>query len=387
VERGNESVYPELKGLAVDQSKAYTSRIHALWTLYELNYDQADVYFSALEDSNEHVRALGVRLLEGFASEGEEIERRLEEKLSDILDESSRIVNLPTALSAGSLDATSATPILLEVINRYYPLPLFRDAVLSSLTNHEMEFMKRIISQREWQTQDSNRAIVIEMLSSAISKRAEPVELNELLSMISVDPERFEWQHESILEGMALYSLNQDTINIDLQRKPMIITELDSYDSAIREKITTISGIFDWPGKKIQTTDTETGVDEVEVDPEQFAYGRQQYLSLCSSCHGNDGRGVNRFAPPLRNSEWVLESEKRLALILLHGMEGPVTVAGKEYDVPEIQPKMPSFSTFDAEKLAAIMTYIRREWGHRAEPVSPRTVGQIRVQNQGSLTP
>lgn len=387
VERNDKSVFPELKELANDQSKAYTTRIHALWTLYELNYDRSDVYFRALEDSNNHVTALAVRLLEKFAENDEAIENSLETEMAEMLEESSSVVNLQIALSAGSLDAESAIPILVEVMNRYYHLPLFRDAVLSSLTNHEMEFMERLINQEEWQTEDSNRAIAIEMLASAISRKAAPYEINDLLSMISVEPEQFGWQQKSILDGMALYAMNSDAINIELQRKPMIITQLDSYDPDIRGKLTTISGMFGWPGKEIQTTDTETGADEVDVDPEQFAYGRQQYLSICASCHGNDGGGMNRFAPPLRNSEWVLGSEERLALLLLHGMEGPVTVAGKEYDVPEILPAMPSFSTYDAEKLAAIMTYIRREWGHRAEPVSPRTVSRIRVQNQGRLTP
>ena len=63
-----------------------------------------------------------------------------------------------------------------------------------------------------------------------------------------------------------------------------------------------------------------TDVSELtEKEKQQFAMGRKFYLSTCSACHGNDGEGLNRFAPPLKGSEWVLGDEKRLALIVLHG--------------------------------------------------------------------
>ena len=52
--------------------------------------------------------------------------------------------------------------------------------------------------------------------------------------------------------------------------------------------------------------------------------------------------GGTRFAPPLIGSDWVLGNEKRLVLLVLHGMEGPVEVNGKLYDAPDILPVMPA---------------------------------------------
>ena len=89
---------------------------------------------------------------------------------------------------------------------------------------------------------------------------------------------------------------------------------------------------------------------ESSLAPEEmalFGLGRKHYLTACATCHGNDGSGLRRFAPPLRGSEWV---------------------------------------TGDKE-LAAIMTYIRNEWGHSAGSVSPRTVGGIRHTSQGRIQP
>jgi mono/diheme cytochrome c family protein len=96
---------------------------------------------------------------------------------------------------------------------------------------------------------------------------------------------------------------------------------------------------------------------------------------------------MNRFAPTLAGSEWVLGDEKRLSLILLHGIEGPIEVRGKRYDIPDILPVMPSHSTMDDASIAAILTYIRNEWGNNSGAVSPRTVGMTRVTSQGRVIP
>ena len=124
-------------------------------------------------------------------------------------------------------------------------------------------------------------------------------------------------------------------------------------------------------------------------DDEQklFASGRQHYLSTCSGCHGTDGAGLKRFAPPLIGSDWVLGDEKRLSLIILHGMEGPVEVAKKVYDVPDILPVMPAHSTMDDGSITAILMYIRNEWGNNAGPIGKRMVGMTRVTSQGRVVP
>jgi hypothetical protein len=76
-----------------------------------------------------------------------------------------------------------------------------------------------------------------------------------------------------------------------------------------------------------------------------------------------------------------------LALIVLHGIEGPLEVSGKRYSEPEILPVMPGHSTLDDGTIASILTYIRNEWGNQAGAVSRRTVGTTRLVNQGRVLP
>lgn len=74
-------------------------------------------------------------------------------------------------------------------------------------------------------------------------------------------------------------------------------------------------------------------------------------------------------------------------MILLHGIEGPIMVNGKMYDIPDILTNMPSFSTLQDKDIAAIATYIRNSWGNAASPIPSRVISGVRVRNQGKVTP
>jgi mono/diheme cytochrome c family protein len=41
---------------------------------------------------------------------------------------------------------------------------------------------------------------------------------------------------------------------------------------------------------------------------------------------------------------------------------------------------MPPLHSLDDETIAAILTYIRRSWGHEAEPVAPMQMRRIRTE-------
>ena len=101
--------------------------------------------------------------------------------------------------------------------------------------------------------------------------------------------------------------------------------------------------------------------------------GRDAFLTQCAPCHQADGSGMARLATPLRNSKWVLGHEELLTRIVLNGLKGDLL--------------MPPMATLDDEQLAAILTYIRRAWGHEAGPISPGTVARVRAGSAGRKAP
>ena len=193
------------------------------------------------------------------------------------------------------------------------------------------------------------------------------------------------WREQAILTGLSIQGYTGKILPIPLGAVPRIVERIDLNIPA--STINGLTALFEWPGRVAKDTTNQPAHVLNEEEKERFALGRKFYLTSCSGCHGTDGEGLNRFAPPLRGSEWVLGDERRLALIVLHGIEGPLEVAGKRYSEPEILPVMPGQFTLDNTTVAAILTYIRNEWGNQAGAVSSKSVGRVRLTNQGRLLP
>ncbi|NNC90294.1 MAG: cytochrome c [Akkermansiaceae bacterium] len=120
--------------------------------------------------------------------------------------------------------------------------------------------------------------------------------------------------------------------------------------------------------------DVEELAADAPVDPAVMELGKAQYI-LCMACHGADGNGVANIAPPLAGSEWVTGPVQNLIRIQLRGLTGPITVKGKEYNLPA--PMVAQAFQTD-EQVAAVLTYIRNSWGNKASPVTPEMVKALR---------
>lgn len=112
------------------------------------------------------------------------------------------------------------------------------------------------------------------------------------------------------------------------------------------------------------------------VEEDMVAIGKSVYLGNCQACHVANGAGQPGAIPPLAGSEWVLGNEKRLAMVLLKGLMGPITVKAAPYN--GVMP--PWEAALSDKKIAAVMTYIRQEWGNKAGPVTPAQITAARKE-------
>ena len=128
--------------------------------------------------------------------------------------------------------------------------------------------------------------------------------------------------------------------------------------------------------------DAGLGVHEQDAKLAQLTIERGKALfageAVCFSCHGPDGSGVQALGPPLDESEWVTGKPGVLIRIMLHGMTGPVTVAGKTYTPSADMPALGMNPLFTDQKLADIATYIRNEWSNKAPAVTAAEVAKER---------
>ena len=111
-----------------------------------------------------------------------------------------------------------------------------------------------------------------------------------------------------------------------------------------------------------------------------FDRGKTLYsgAAACFGCHGANGEGVLNLGPPLDESEWVTGDENRLVKILLHGMTGPITVAGIEYKPAADMPGLMQNPTLKDSDIADIATYTRHEWSNKAPLVKTDIVTKLR---------
>lgn len=121
-------------------------------------------------------------------------------------------------------------------------------------------------------------------------------------------------------------------------------------------------------------------VDAAKADPSVMELGAQVYERHCADCHGADGRGARGpdgapIAPALAGNRMVtMEPPANLVRVIVYGGYQPATRGN---------PRpfgMPPFSyTLDAQRIAAVATWLRQSWGHQARAIGPLEVARYRA--------
>lgn len=339
VEKGDRSILNKIKKLIEDGTPL--GQLHGLWTLEGLGYDNSDIYLSALEKKDPKVVQTALRLISAGVSKEPEVAQKLEDFIKNNFDSAPSSVKMGMVLASNEVSSETSFSINERFLKKFGQLALARDVVMSSLKNREMGMLNYMASSEEI-VYNQNREIFMELLASSIAQSGIEKNITQLKKIANEYSDTTQnWLQNALLAGAA----------------------------------------------NVKSDFVVNSSHDINIDPKMMAAGRQKYLNLCASCHGTNGDGMKRFAPPLAASEWVVGDDQKLAMLLLHGMQGPVEVNGKKYDAPEILPEMPSFSTLQNEDIAAIATYIRNAWGNTGGEVTSRTVGSVRFRTQGKVTP
>ena len=103
--------------------------------------------------------------------------------------------------------------------------------------------------------------------------------------------------------------------------------------------------------------------------------GAAIFSARCAACHQATGTGLPGVFPPLAGSNWVNGRDSTVVQIVLHGIQGSLTVNGVKYNGA-----MPTFGAqlSDAE-IAAVLTHVRSHWGNTAGAVGAQQVAAQRA--------
>lgn len=108
---------------------------------------------------------------------------------------------------------------------------------------------------------------------------------------------------------------------------------------------------------------------------EQIQFGQRVYEVNCQACHQPEGQGIAAAFPPLANSDYLNADPKRAVNAILHGLTGPITVNGKEYNGV-----MPSMRLPD-DDIANVITYLLNSWDNKGGSIKAIEVAEERSKH------
>ena len=118
------------------------------------------------------------------------------------------------------------------------------------------------------------------------------------------------------------------------------------------------------------------------IDPAVMALGKQSYM-LCAACHGPDGSGLKAgpalMAPSLVGSKLLLGDPDQSLLVILKG------IAKENMNFMGVM--APLAAGLDDQKLAAVLTYTRNEWGNSAPAITVEQAAAARAKFAGVNAP
>jgi mono/diheme cytochrome c family protein/glucose/arabinose dehydrogenase len=416
VERGGKSVVPALVKLA-EGAKDWRTRLHALWTLDGIDSIERSTVSKALEDASRDVRAAAIRVAERWLGEaGTPIQAAVMKRL----DDSDWAVRQQLAASLGALPQGQRESAVAAVLERYANDPIAMDAALSGVRDSEAAVLERLLQGQE-QTVQREDAII--MLSAMIVRSAQDAAVQHLFASVA-DESRSNWQRSALLRGAEValgapmpgtpagegrgtataaaaglpcptcpggragpggaYAFPRSDLggaarggrgvesSLRLNREPAALAGLAAGGGAFGSRAASVLARLEWPGKAGAAGPL---APLTTAEQQRFDAGREIYRNICQACHQPDGRGQEKLAPTLIGSALTLERADIPARILLNGKEGSVGL------MP------PVGQALDDEQMAAVLTYVRREWNQPGSPVDPALVKEVRALTAGRTRP
>lgn len=408
VQRNDLSVVPALVRLA--EGGDTRARLHALWILDGLDRIDPDVVRQAFAAGDPAIRIAAVRIAERwFATPGHPIV----EHVLALVDDADLAVRRQLAASLGEMPGDARVEAVATVLARDGEDPVAMDAALSGLRGAELAVLERLI---DVQASSPAREAAVTMLAATLVRSADDGAIQRLFEL-AAEAARPDWQRAAVLAGAEVAWLNARAPGtpapppapptagqapcptcpggragpggasafmqgrsgggsggpapVRVASEPSALLGLAAASGPLADRASRILERIEWPGKPGATT-------VAPLTPEEqlrFDAGRTVFANACIACHQADGRGRERVAPTLVGSELVMAPPGIGARILINGKEGPTGL------MP------PLGQALTDEEIAAVLTYIRRQWGNTGSAVDPASVGGVRGETSGRARP
>jgi glucose/arabinose dehydrogenase/mono/diheme cytochrome c family protein len=369
VERRDPNAAPALRKLLRTTTDPL-ARVHALWTLHGLDMLDWDLVQHSLEDADVQVAIAAARVSESFIAADS---KRVVQALAARASAGELAFQRQAALSIGQVKDSIGDDLLMQLSREVGARPYMADAIASSLSGRELKFITDLLRGDQRREAHSNVVPLITSLTAAVLQSGKADEMEQLLSYLNRDDAQDAWLQVAILEGVERFIPGEPPKErvAFLPAEPKALIAYSKRETEHAGRAQAALEYLRWTGQEI-----DPGRAMVSLTPEQqqlFDKGKAAYVT-CAACHQPNGQGMAGLAPPLVGSRWVTGGIDALARIVLNGKTSG-------------EMAMPPLRSLDDETIAAILTYIRRSWGHQSDPVSASQVQWVRGQTQSRSEP
>ncbi len=390
VQRGDLSVVPALEKLAATGAQPL-GRLHALWTLEGLNKLDPDLLFSLTADKDSNVRASAVALCRRALNK-QPVDPVYIQELAPLAKDSDTIVRMELALTLGLVTHPLADRTLEPILKEAAADPVLLEALLAGFAGRESEFLSARLSLPNWAKAEPWRQVLLTRCASLLWRQRQPLAILRFLHLVWGQAEEQAWQQIALLEGLTAppvrsaeggrgRGLTNLPRGITLPAVPEALEKLrKSSNARLAAAAEKLAQQLNWPGKDGKPLPMPPPLSAEHQA--LYDLGRKEYLALCAACHHPAGFGDAGKGPALLDSDW-LDNDERLVRLVLYGLRGPITINGEPFNRDGALEMPGMYKALDDEKLAGILTFVRREWRDKALPVEPQTVTRIRMATAG----
>ena len=423
VERNLTSAVPALMKLATGAASVPT-RLHALWTLDGLDRLDASIVTRALGDASRDVRVAGIRLSERWLREGDPAVQRAVLALTADADWA---VRDQLGASLGELPPSAKVIAVAAFLERHGADPVATDAALSGANGIEPALLETLLRSTD---ETPQRSAAITMLTATIVAGADEQAVQAVFDR-TADRARPAWQRGALLKGAEVAVLGADAPGfaggrgrgrglppgaeapcptcpgarggpggapafarengaseggaagrggrgrggrppLRISREPALAALASANEGDLSSRAAGVLARVEWPGKPGAAPEAAA---LTPAEQARFDAGRSIYQNLCQPCHQPNGQGLEKVAPSLVGSEFALGASPIPIRIVLNGKEGLVG----------LMPPLGAGLTDD--QVAAVLTYIRREWGQTGSPIDAAAVAAVRAETAGRTRP
>jgi mono/diheme cytochrome c family protein/glucose/arabinose dehydrogenase len=407
----------------------WRTRVHALWTLDGIDRIEPGLVRTALDDRARDVRVAAIRIAERWLAEPS---HALHDAVIAKIDDPDWSVRQQLAASLGALPAGVREGAVARLLERHAGDPVVLDAALSGLRGAELATLDRLLVPGLAET--PQRADTLTMLASLVIRGGQDAAVQRVFARMA-DAGLAAWQRSALVGGAEVallgrslpapparrgggaaargaaaatplpcptcpggragpggaYAFREPAPNtgqrggrggrgggrgggpsVAVSREPAALTALAAGTTDLAKRAGAVLARVVWPGKPGAPAPV---APLSPAETARFEAGREIYRNICQQCHQPDGRGQERLAPSLVGSDFLLAAPVIPIRVLLNGKEGEVGL------MP------PLGATLSDSEIAAVLTYVRREWGQPGSPVDPSAVVSVRMAESGRQRP